>query len=58
MFCQSLLYQGDSGRPRARHMLIDMSTAQRRLHRLFSLDAYALTRLILGNTRRTPKHGR
>ena len=39
-----LLYQGDSGRPRARHMLTDMTANQRRLHRLFDLDAYAPTR--------------
>ncbi len=39
-----LLYQGDSGRPRARHMLTDMTTTQRRLHRLFDLDDYAPTR--------------
>jgi len=39
-----LLYQGDSGRPRARHMLTDMTADQRRLHRLFDLDAYAPTR--------------
>lgn len=39
-----LLYQGDAGRPRARHMLTDMTPTQRRLHRLFGLDAYAPTR--------------
>ncbi len=39
-----LLYQGDSGRPRARHMLTDMTATQRRLHRLFDLDTYAPTR--------------
>lgn len=39
-----LLYQGDSGRPRARHMLTDMTPTQQRLHRLFGLDAYTPTR--------------
>jgi transposase len=39
-----LLYQGDSGRPRARHMLTDMTATQRRLHGLFDLDDYAPTR--------------
>lgn len=39
-----LLYQGDHGRPRARHMLTDMTATQQRLHRLFGLDAYAPTR--------------
>jgi hypothetical protein len=39
-----LLYQGDSGRPRARHMLTDMTASQRRLHALFDLDNYAPTR--------------
>ncbi|MGI8794430.1 MAG: IS1634 family transposase [Acidimicrobiales bacterium] len=39
-----LLYQGDTGRPRARHMLTDTTTTQRRLHHLFGLDAYAPTR--------------
>jgi transposase len=39
-----LLYQGDSGRPRARHMLTDMTTTQRRLFDLFDLDDYAPTR--------------
>lgn len=39
-----LLYQGDTGRPRARHMLTDMTPTQRRLHRLFDLDNYAPTR--------------
>ncbi|HZJ28329.1 MAG TPA: IS1634 family transposase [Acidimicrobiia bacterium] len=36
-----LLYQGDTGRPRARHMLTDMTPTQQRL---FDLDAYAPTR--------------
>jgi transposase len=39
-----LLYQGDSGRPRARHMLTDTTATQRRLFDLFDLDAYAPTR--------------
>jgi len=39
-----LLYQGDTGRPRARHMLTDTDTTQRQLHQLFGLDAYAPTR--------------
>ncbi len=39
-----LLYQGDTGRPRARHMLTDMTPTQRRLFDLFGLDAYAPTR--------------
>lgn len=39
-----LLYQGDSGRPRARHMLTDTSPTQRRLYDLFNLDTYAPTR--------------
>lgn len=39
-----LLYQGDTGRPRARHMLTDTNATQRRLYDLFGLDAYAPTR--------------
>lgn len=39
-----LLYQGDSGRPRARHMLTDTTPTQRRLIDLFNLDDYAPTR--------------
>lgn len=39
-----LLYQGDTGRPRARHILTDADTTQRQLHQLFGLDAYAPTR--------------
>ena len=39
-----LLYQGDHGRPRARHMLTDMTADQRRLHQLFNLGDYAPTR--------------
>jgi hypothetical protein len=36
-----LLYQGERGRPRVRHMLTDMGPIQRRLYDLFGLDAYA-----------------
>jgi transposase len=36
-----LLYQGERGRPRARRMLTEMDTTQRRLYELFGLDAYA-----------------
>lgn len=36
-----LLYQGDAGRPRARHMLTDTDPTQRRLYNLFGLDTYA-----------------
>jgi transposase len=36
-----LLYQGDRGRPRARRMLTEMGTTQRRLYDIFGLDAYA-----------------
>jgi transposase len=36
-----LLYQGERGRPRARRMLTEMDTTQRRLYDLFGLDAYA-----------------
>jgi transposase len=39
-----LLYQGDAGRPRARHMLTDTDPTQRRLHDLFNLGAYAPSR--------------
>ena len=39
-----LLYQGDTGRPRARHILTDMTPTQRRLYDLFDLDTYAPTR--------------
>src|SRR6266508_1412603 len=39
-----LLYQGDTGRPRARHILTDTDPPQHRLYNLFSLDAYAPTR--------------
>ena len=36
-----LLYQGERGRPRARRMLTEMGSTQRRLYDLFALDAYA-----------------
>ena len=36
-----LLYAGERGRPRARHMLTDMDPTQQRLYDLFGLDAYA-----------------
>lgn len=39
-----LLYQGEAGRPRARHMLTDTDATQRRLFELFGLAAYAPTR--------------
>jgi len=35
-----LLYQGQRGRPRARHILTEMDPTQQRLHDLFGLDAY------------------
>jgi len=40
-----LLYQGDSGRPRAHHILTDTTPTQRRLFNLFDLNNYAPTRL-------------
>jgi hypothetical protein len=39
-----LLYQGDSGRPRAHHILTDTTPTQRRLFNLFDLNNYAPTR--------------
>lgn len=36
-----LLYAGERGRPRARHMLTDMDPDQQRLYDLFGLEAYA-----------------
>jgi transposase len=36
-----LLYQGETGRPRAKRMLTDMDPAAQRLYDLFGLDAYA-----------------
>jgi transposase len=39
-----LLYQGERGRPRARHVLTEMDETQRRLYDLFGLHAYTPTR--------------
>jgi transposase len=36
-----LLYQGETGRPRARRMLTDIDPVAKRLYDLFGLDAYA-----------------
>jgi hypothetical protein len=36
-----LLYQGERGRPRGRHMITRMNPVQHRLHTLFALDRYA-----------------
>jgi transposase len=36
-----LLYQGERGRPRARHVLTEMDPVQQRLYDLFGLEAYA-----------------
>jgi transposase len=36
-----LLYQGERGRPRARQLITDMDSVQRRLYDLFGLAAYA-----------------
>ena len=36
-----LLYQGERGRPRARRVTTEMDDTQRRLYKLFGLDAYA-----------------
>lgn len=36
-----LIYPSTGGRPKARHMLTDMTTTQQRLHTLFDLDRYA-----------------
>jgi len=36
-----LLYAGERGRPRARHMLTDMDPIQQRLYNLFGLETYA-----------------
>jgi transposase len=36
-----LLYQGERGRPRARHVLTEMDPIQQRLYDLYGLDAYA-----------------
>jgi transposase len=37
----ALLYQGERGRPRARHMITRMNPVQQRLHTLFDLARYA-----------------
>jgi transposase len=39
-----MLYQGERGRPRARHVLTEMDPVQQRLFDLFGLGAYAPTR--------------
>jgi transposase len=39
-----LLYQGERGRPRARHVLTEMDPTQQRLYDLFGLHAYAPNR--------------
>lgn len=39
-----LLYEGERGRPRARRMLTEMDSDQKRLYDLFGLDAYAPSR--------------
>jgi hypothetical protein len=44
-----LLYKGERGRPRARHMLTEMDTTQAKLYDFFGLDAYAPRRR-LGTT--------
>jgi len=49
-----LLYQGETGRPRARRMLADIEPAAQRLYDLFGLDAYAPS-AELGNTARPLK---
>ncbi|MEX1164623.1 MAG: IS1634 family transposase [Nitriliruptor sp.] len=38
-----LIYPSTGGRPKARHMLTDMTPTQQRLHNLFDLDRYAPT---------------
>ena len=40
----TLLYQGDRGRPRARHMTTTMDSHQQQLYDLFDLDRYAPTK--------------
>ena len=40
----TLLYQGDKGRPRARHMTTTMTPNQQQLYDLFNLDQYAPTK--------------
>jgi hypothetical protein len=39
-----LLYEGQRGRPRARRMLTEMDSDQKRLYDLFGLNAYAPSR--------------
>ncbi|CCM64002.1 MULTISPECIES: hypothetical protein [Candidatus Neomicrothrix] len=39
-----LLYQGDKGRPCARHMTTTMTPNQQQLYDLFNLDQYAPTK--------------
>lgn len=36
-----LLYQGERGRPRARHTITRMTPTQQRLYEVFNLDRYA-----------------
>jgi hypothetical protein len=36
-----LLYQGERGRPRARHTITRMTPTQKRLYTIFGLDRYA-----------------
>jgi hypothetical protein len=36
-----LVYQGERGRPRARHMITKMTPTQQHLYTLFDLDRYA-----------------
>jgi hypothetical protein len=36
-----LLYQGERGRPRARHTITKMTPTQQRLYKIFDLDRYA-----------------
>ncbi len=40
----TLLYQGDTGRPRARHILTDTTPTQQRLYDIFGFDAYKAQR--------------
>ncbi len=39
-----LLYQGERGRPRARHTITKMTPTQQRLYEVFNLDRYTLKR--------------
>ncbi len=36
-----LIYKGDRGRQRARHMLTEIDSTQEKLYTVFGLDAYA-----------------